>query len=499
MHNRHWAGRRSRRASACNRWLLVSAALTVPAIAAAQTTAPLTLEQALKIAEQNSPALLTAQAEVQALEAQAREAGAWLWNNPELLGGISQHRPREGDNFREWEVGIAETFELAGQPRHRREAAQQQLAGAREALGETRLRLRTEVTQRFTRVAALQQRVATEEGLLQLVDELSAIVQKRFEAGKDTRLDANLAAVEADRARNQLGQLREQLIEARRELAAELQLPPDGLPQADGDIPIAAQPYSLEQLLARVGERPLIRSLRHRENAARSRLSLEQAAAYPDVTVGVSAGRQAPEADREKVIGLGVSVPLPLFKRNRTAIGRAGADLTQARVDRAVTERDTRAAVVALWQRLEIARERAQLLRLTTVPRLEENQRLARRSFEVGRIGVAEVLLANRQLIELRRDTIEAQAELALTLAELEQAAGWSAPPPPPLSRLAFPPAPSGSERCYALHSSPSSVTCAISARPGRIPVWREGNRTLDPWRARGPRLHADTVTRALT
>ncbi|MCW5620929.1 MAG: TolC family protein, partial [Burkholderiales bacterium] len=268
-------------------------------------------------------------------------------------------------------------------------------------------------------------RIAAEEALLNLVEDLAEIVRKRLQAGEDTRLDANLAAVEADRARNQLGQLREALIEARRELAAALQLPADQLPQAAGGIPAWQPAYTVEQLLSRVGERPLIRSLRHREGAARSRLSLERASAYPDLTLGIGAGREGPGDEREKFVGLSASLPLPLFKRNRAAIGRAAADLTTAQVEREVTERDVRNAVVALWERLQSQRERAALLREVTLPRLEENQRLARRSFEVGQIGTAEVLLATRQLIEMRRDTIEAQAELASTTVQIEQIAGW--------------------------------------------------------------------------
>jgi cobalt-zinc-cadmium efflux system outer membrane protein len=405
--------------------LFLTIALVISGAAAAESGAPLTLEQALQIAEQNSPALRTAKAELLALEAQLGEANTLLWNNPELSGGFDRRSFPDNDSANEWNIGIAQTFELAGQPRHRREAAQRALASARAGYDETYLQLRTDVTQRFTRVVALQQRAEMEQDLLKLLDELSGVVRKRFRAGEDTRLDANLAAVEADRARNQLGQLREQLIEASRELAATLQLPPEQLPRAEGAIPIRPQTYGVEQLLARVAERPLIRSLRHSEDAARSRLSLEHAGAYPDVRLGVTTGREGPGGEREEFVGLSASVPLPLFKRNRAAIGRAAADLTQAQVDREVTERDVRGAVVALWLRLQSLRERAGLLQETTVPRLEENQRLARRSFEVGEIGIAEVLLTTRQLIELRRDAIDVQAELALTVAQIEQAAGW--------------------------------------------------------------------------
>jgi cobalt-zinc-cadmium efflux system outer membrane protein len=392
---------------------------------AAQSSPAVTLEQAVQLAEQQSPALRNAQAELQALEAQLSEANALLWNNPELTAGLDRRRFPEDGQATEWNLGIAQTLELAGQPRHRREAAQQALSAAKETYSEIYLQVRTDVTQRFVRVAALQERVATEEELLKLVDGLSEIVRKRFKAGEDTRLDANLAAVEADRARNQLGQLREELIEARRELAAALQLPADQLPQTEGGIPQRVQAYTLEQLLSRVGERPLIRSLRLREGAARSRLSLERAGAYPDLTLGIGTGREGLSGERERFVGLSAALPLPLFKRNRAAIGRAAADLTAMQVEREVTERDTRTAVVALWERLRSLRERAGLLRETTLPRLQENQRLARRSFEVGEIGTAEVLLATRQLIELRQDTIVAQADLALTIAQIEQLAGW--------------------------------------------------------------------------
>ena len=60
----------------------------------------------------------------------------------------------------------------------------------------------------------------------------AAAVQKRRVAGEDTKLDANVAAVEAERARNQLAQANEQLLDARNELSAKLQLSSERLPQA---------------------------------------------------------------------------------------------------------------------------------------------------------------------------------------------------------------------------------------------------------------------------
>ena len=99
-------------------------------------------------------------------------------------------------------------------------------------------------------------------------------MRKRVIAGEDSRLDGNLASVEAERSQNQLTVLQEQLLEARAELAALLQLPPADLPEASGAIEVAPTKHPLEALLASAANRPYLRSLELREQAARSRLDL---------------------------------------------------------------------------------------------------------------------------------------------------------------------------------------------------------------------------------
>jgi cobalt-zinc-cadmium efflux system outer membrane protein len=185
----------------------------------------------------------------------------------------------------------------------------------------------------------------------------------RFEAGEDTKLDNNLAGVELGRSRNQLESVRESLIQARAELAATVQLPPEQFPAAKGTLVVKPElPYTLEQLAAAAASRPQLRALEHREQAARSRLGLERAAVYPDVTVGLGAGREGPGAARENLFGVSVSVPLPLFRRNAAGIGKASTELTQLEIERRAAMRDTRARVFALWQKLESLRQRVHRL-----------------------------------------------------------------------------------------------------------------------------------------
>jgi len=165
-------------------------------------------------------------------------------------------------------------------------------------------------------------------------------------------------------------------------------------------------------------------ALQSREQAARSRLELERASAYPDVTLGVTAGRVGPPEFRENVVGLAISVPLPLFRRNQAGVGKAMTELTQVQIERQAAERDVVAGVIALLARVEQLRERTVRLRASVLPQLEENLRLSQSAFREGEIGLTELLLINRQVLDGRRDALEAETELRLAQIALERAAG---------------------------------------------------------------------------
>jgi len=409
-------------------------AVATPASAGLATPAadlPLTLEHAWQLAEQANSTLKSAQANLAAAEGQLADTQGLLWNNPQ----ISAERVRRivpdpglGERTqREWGMGVTQTLEIAGQQGYRRKAAEQELAALRETIEEARRQLRAEVEQKFIRVLALQLRTEMETGLVDLIKENSAVTRKRFDAGEDTKLDANLAEVELGRASNQLEAIGEQLIQARAELATLLQLLAEKLPAVKGVLAVKpGLPYTLDQLLAAAANRSQLRALDHREQAARNRLGLERAAVYPDITVGLNSAREGPGSAREKLVGLSVSIPLPLFRSNAAGIGKASAELTQAEIEKQAAGRNTHARVLALWQKLDSLRQRTQRLDQSVLQRLEENQRLSAAAYRAGEISLIQMLLATRQVLDTRREVLEAMTDFALTRSELEQAAGWS-------------------------------------------------------------------------
>ncbi|TCV78295.1 TolC family protein [Sulfurirhabdus autotrophica] len=400
--------------------------------AAPAISAQLTLDQAWRQAEEANPTLHSAKANLAMAQGELTDARALLWNNPQLTAERRRREiPQSADPTqinREWSVGLAQTFEIAGQQGARRNAAEQSFAATQEVISETRRQLRAEVEQRFVRVLSLQLRIQTEEQTLKLIQQAATMVGKRVAAGEDGRLDGNLAKVEAERAQNQVSMFREQLIQARTELATLLQLPAGDMLEVAGALDPGPAPYTIEELLLATSNRPALRALDFREKAAKSRLDLERSSVYPDVTVGLTAAREGPADTREKVAGISISLPLPLFRRNDTAIGRATTELTQAQIEIQAAKRDTRAQVFALWERLENLKSRVHRLTESVLPSLEESQHLSSMAFQAGEIGLMQLLLVNRQVLDGQRDLLDARTEQRLAKITLEATAGWQSP-----------------------------------------------------------------------
>ena len=390
----------------------------------------LTLQHTLQMAETANPALLAKLAQIAAADGAQLDANALLASNPQFSVDLARRSVSSSglpaQRNAEWGAGVSQAFETGGQRSYRRDAASANLAAIRAEIEDTRRILRTDVAIRFYRVLALQQRVGLEAQSVRLFDETAAAVQKRRVAGEDTKLDANITVVEAERARNQLALTEEQLNDARSELATQLQLPPQTLPVAEGTLEPLTSRYTLAQLLEQVALQPRLSALEARETSALAKLKLEQASTSPDVTVGLSVGRQGPSDSREITTMLSVSVPLPLFKRNAKGIGQARSDLSQAQIDRQAVTRDANAHVQSLWAKLTSLESRVRRLQDTVLPTLADNQQLSIKSQRAGQIGLLELIVVSRQSLDARRDLNEALSDYHATRLSLERAAGWT-------------------------------------------------------------------------
>ena len=275
---------------------------------------------------------------------------------------------------------------------------------------------------------AIQKRIEIEKRILNLIEQNTSLSRKRVNAGEDSLLDGNLAIVDAERARNQLISLNEQLLRARTQLAATIQLNASAFPEVTGELMPEQTQYTLQDLFSKLDSRPGMQALSSKEASARSRLELQKSMRYPDLTVSLINTTEASLAGSDNISSIGVSLPLPVFRRNAAGIGRAQAELSQSEINRIAGTRNTKAMIEAAWLRRENIQDRVRRLDSEVYPKLEQNLTLSRKAFESGEIGLPQLLLVQRQVVDAQRDIIDAQKEWRLVQIELEYLSGWLSP-----------------------------------------------------------------------
>lgn len=186
--------------------------------------------------------------------------------------------------------------------------------------------------------------------------------------------------------------------------------------------PVTSIPDSLIDLVpdAAVGrdeDTPVVRVARSEREAAERRITVERIAARPDVSASIGLRRY--EAEDATALTFGISMPLPLFDRNRGNIDAARAEF------RAADARLTGARQEAQADRnAAVARLSASVSRVSAsdagVTAAEEAYRLSRIGFDAGRMSQLELRASRAALISARNAAVDAR--LARVRAEIDLA-----------------------------------------------------------------------------
>ena len=119
-----------------------------------------------------------------------------------------------------------------------------------------------------------------------------------------------------------------------------------------------------------------------------------------------------------------MTVTLPMFSKGQEqrAVGSARAARLRAELDaaRARVQLEVRAAFDAYDRRLAAVR----VLEAEAMAGLDENEQLTTRSFEVGQLGLPDLLLIRRAIFDTRSEYLDALLEAALARIDLDASAG---------------------------------------------------------------------------
>ena len=415
----------------CRQFAVVALAVSLIApVARGQETAPAnvstnvsrTLDALVVEALEKNPELKFYEAEIAAAKGGRKTAG--LFANPELSGGVGQKTVRGGGFSAEgvaWSVSVVQPFEWPGR------------IGLRKAIANHDIELATLGYERFKvalagRVRALayglfaaQKKSAAAQEVADRFRALREVLVQRDPAGltplletrviEATELNAQRKASEAllatQAALLELNQLRGVAPETRLSVSqAQLAFRPP-------------EDRSALMALARTNNFELrVRAVELAQQGFRVDLAKNER--YPTISVGPSISEER-AGDRERTIGVGVSLPLPLWNRNKGNIESAVARQMQAEVSLNVTEREiqrkvTEAALTYETKLREMARWRPD-----SVQHFKEAAEVADRHYRLGAVPISTYVELQKQyldavegLLDTKKEALEASAQLEL-------------------------------------------------------------------------------------
>lgn len=379
---------------------------------------PLSLEEALHLAEAHSPALSAALAQEQGAQAAVESAAAYP--NPELEVAAGHFRPRQagGETGGSQALSLAQPIEWPALREARRHGAQAGVRASAAALQQARLELRARIKQAFYDNLRRAEELQVAQENRELLEQIRNRVKLKVEVGESPRYELVKAEAEALTAANAAKSAQLRLTQARAALRALLGVTlPDDIEPLPG-ASLAPEPPPLEALRAEMlAQHPLLKTAQAEIARAEARVEAERSLRLPQPTVKLTSERD-PESALWRV---GVSLPLPLWNRREGSIGEALAGLRQA-------EAEHRRILAALGAELEQAHARYQIARSLVetfesalLKEAENALRVAEAAYRYGERGLLDYLDAQRTLRATRLDFLSARYELLAAQVEIER------------------------------------------------------------------------------
>ena len=389
----------------------------MPAVEAA---APLTLEQALKLALDANPTLSAARREVDAAAAQVLQGS--LRPNPEFT-----YKTDDASQVsRSSTVEIGLPFETAGKRDARVRAADLGRQVALSDLDGRALRVRAAVVAAFFDVLAAQELAVLATDSVRLAQRATDIASKRVAAGKVSPVEETRARVAEAGVRVTQTQADSELRNARRRLSSLWGNPTPNFSSAHGEVERLGELPSADAIERRLAASPLLQRAQHELERRKSLVSLEQSRAVPDFMLNVGVRRSLETPGNLAV--LGVTVPLPVANRNQGNILEALRREDKARDELHATEVALASDVQQALERVRARRDEAELLRRDVLPGARSAYDAATIGFENGKFSFLEVLDAQRTLFAVKSQYLNALMSFHRAQAELESLLGADAP-----------------------------------------------------------------------
>jgi cobalt-zinc-cadmium efflux system outer membrane protein len=385
----------------------------------AQPRKPITLDEALALAERHNPQLRAAAAGIEG--AQGGIVTASAYENPTItFGSLGRQQallPAAAIPGMLHGLNFSQTIELPAVRSTRIRAATIRKQGATLVLDETRLGIRGAVKHAFYDALRRTRERQLAQGNVELLEDLRRRIQVQVDVGEAARLELTRAEAEVASARIAVRSTELRLAAALSQLYAAVGAPL-GLVEPDGDLQRPQILPTLDELQQEMlAKHPTLAVAEAEIQFSDATVASERAQRLPSPSFWTDWFRQ-PEASQ---IRFGVTLTVPIWNKREGPIAEAEAARRQAAAVAQSRRVELLAALERAYSMYQVADQQVQISETATLRQTEAAVEAAQAAFKFGERGIIEVLDAQRVLRAARFDYVSAQFDRQQALIELEQ------------------------------------------------------------------------------
>ncbi len=370
------------------------------------------------------------------------------------IGGLLDQISQPADIY-QYGFAVSWELDLFGKVRRSVEQAGAKAQAAAEATDDALVMLEGQVAQAYVQLRGAQALAASQQENVRIARDAFDLTQRRQQHGLTTDLDVEQARTQLNDNERQLPAFEKQVAQAMNSLSILIGEPPgtvDSMVATPAPLPKPPQMVGVGVPSTLARRRPDIREAEAQLHAATANVGVAVASFYPDISLTGNLGVRALDASYltnwgSHFYSFGPSVSLPIFEG-----GKLTAGLTVARAQAAEAALAYRGAVLNALREVEnalvayrtdqVARDKTD----DTVKSAETTLYLARNRYDHGLSDFIQVLDAERTLVGVRQQLVQADIALTGDIVTLYKAlgGGWEKkagditippidPTPPPL------------------------------------------------------------------
>ena len=401
-----------------------------------QASLGMSFDQLAQAAVAQNKSLQAAREQLRQAVARLKQAG--LRPNPslDLSRSTDVLFANEGENG--FAIMLSQPIELGGKRQKRIQVAEAEVELAKAEIADAERQLIGQLRTAYLRAAETSARLNFLERTRGLNQQMVQVMTVRLAAGDASRLDSHLLQAENNRVEAQRlqaeSQLTQEMFEVRK-LAGISPNEPLSLRPVDASVhslPLETEADLIESALR---NRPDLQAARLREALEDAGVAFARTQAVPNITGSVRYAREPnvsrfatatqPRAfEKESVLEVGVSIPLPFWNREQGNIREAASRVAQATAEREALENTIRLEVAAAMRRYQSAVRSLELIRTGVVNETQSGFSITQLAYRLGDARLADVILQQHSLIDAQMAELAADGEVAAAQASLNFALG---------------------------------------------------------------------------